>query len=220
MSEQQPPWRDELDTLLGRLVDEELSETETARLNEILRTQPEANAQYHAYLDVHEDLETQFAVPDFGALDAVTKIVEPPQPSYMRPLLAMAALVVIGFFINALVQPPAAPVTGAPERAEARPIATIKGLSGSLVYTGDRGAVQNQLAVGDQLTGGTIEGMAPDAWFELQFTDGSTVMISGFSMLTFSDDGQKKLRLKEGGFTAKVMPQPRDKPMLVQTRTA
>ena len=220
MSEQQPPWRDELDTLLGRLVDEELSETETARLNEILRTQPEANAQYHAYLDVHEDLETQFAVPDFGALDAVTKIVEPPQPSYTRPLLAMAALVVIGFFINALVQPPAAPVTGAQERAEARPIATIKGLSGSLVYTGDRGAVQNQLAVGDQLTGGTIEGMAPDAWFELQFTDGSIVMISGFSMLTFSDDGQKKLRLKEGGFTANVMPQPRDKPMLVQTRTA
>ena len=215
MSEQQPPWRDELDTLLGRLVDEELSETETARLNEILRTQPEAKAQYHAYLDVHEDLETQFTVPDFGALDAVTKIVEPPQPFYTRPLLAMAALVVIGFFINALVQPPAAP-----ERAEVRPIATIKGLSGSLVYTGDRGAVQNQLAVGDLLTGGTIEGMAPDAWFELQFTDGSTVMISGFSMLTFSDDGQKKLRLKEGGFTANVMPQPKDKPMLVQTRTA
>ena len=220
MNEQQPPWRDELDTLLGRLVDEELSETETARLNEILRTQPEAKAQYHAYLDVHENLETQFAVPDFGALDAVTKIVEPPQPSYTRPLLAMAALVVIGFFINALVQPPALPVTGAPERAEVRPIATIKGLSGSLVYTGDRGAVQNQLAVGDQLTGGTIEGMAPDAWFELQFTDGSTVMISGFSMLTFSDDGQKKLRLKEGGFTANVMPQPKGKPMLVQTRTA
>ena len=215
MSEQQPPWRDELDTLLGRLVDEELSETETTRLNEILRNQPEAKAQYHAYLDVHEDLETQFAVPDFGALDAVTKIVEPPQPFYTRPLLAMAALVVIGFFINALVQPPAAP-----ERAEVRPIATIKGLSGSLVYTGDRGAVQNQLAVGDLLTGGTIEGMAPDAWFELQFTDGSTVMISGFSMLTFSDDGQKKLRLKEGGFTANVMPQPKDKPMLVQTRTA
>ncbi len=215
MSEQQPPWRDELDTLLGRLVDEELSETETARLNEILRNQPEAKAQYHAYLDVHEDLETQFTVPDFGALDAVTKIVEPPQPFYTRPLLAMAALVVIGFFINALVQPPAAP-----ERAEVRPIATIKGLSGSLVYTGDRGAVQNQLAVGDLLTGGTIEGMAPDAWFELQFTDGSTVMISGFSMLTFSDDGQKKLRLKEGGFTANVMPQPKDKPMLVQTRTA
>lgn len=220
MSEEQLPWRDELDTLLGRLVDEDLSETETARLNEILRTQPEAKAQYHAYLDVHEDLETQFAVPDFGALDAVTKIVEPPQPSYTRPLLAMAALVVIGFFINAFVQPPAAPVTAAPERAEVRPIATIKGLSGSLVYTGDRGAVQNQLAVGDQLTGGTIEGMAPDAWFELQFTDGSTVMISGFSMLTFSDDGQKKLRLKEGGFTANVMPQPKDKPMLVQTRTA
>ena len=223
MSEQQPPWREELDTLLGRLVDEELSETEAARLNEILRRHPEAKAEYHAYLDVHADLEAQLSVPDFSALDAATKIVEPPQPSYTRPLLAMAALVLIGFFINALVQPPtplAPSVPGALERAEVRPIATIKGLSGSLVYTGDRGTVQNQLAVGDQLTGGTIEGMAPDAWFELQFTDGSSVMISGYSMLTFSDDGQKKLRLKEGGFTANVMPQPKDKPMLVQTRTA
>ena len=50
--------------------------------------------------------------------------------------------------------------------------------------------------MGDQLAGGTIEGMAPDAWFELQFTDGSTVMISGFSMLTFSDDGQKSFGLR------------------------
>ena len=134
MSEQQLPWRDELDTLLGRLVDEDLSETEAARLNEILRTQPEAKAQYHAYLDVHEDLETQFAVPDFGALDAVTKIVEPPQPSYTRPLLAMAALVMIGFFINAFVQPPAAP-----ERAEVRPIATIKGLMIVIATNQERG---------------------------------------------------------------------------------
>ena len=46
------------------------------------------------------------------------------------------------------------------------------------------------------------------------------MMISGNSMLTFSDDGQKKLRLKEGGFSANVNPQPKGKPMLVSTRTA
>ena len=45
-------------------------------------------------------------------------------------------------------------------------------------------------------------------------------MISGNSMLTFSDDGQKKLRLMEGGFSANVKPQPKDRPLLVQTRTA
>jgi hypothetical protein len=80
--------------------------------------------------------------------------------------------------------------------------------------------VRNALKEGDSLEGGTIEGMTPDAWFELEFSDGSTVMISGNSMLTFSDDGQKKLRLKEGGFSANINPQPKDKPMLVSTRTA
>ena len=220
----QPEWRQELDELLGRLVDDALTPSDRDRLNEILRDKPEAATQYHAYLDVHEGLELQLSIPNFEALDATTKIVEPPStPSYMKPLLAMAALVLLGFFINALVQPSAAPVPPANQMAgidSDKPIARVKGLSGSLVYTGDRGAVHNDLAMGSRLSGGTIEGMTPDAWFELEFSDGSTIMISGVSMLTFSDEGQKKLRLKEGGFSANVNPQPEGKPMLVLTRTA
>ncbi len=209
MSENKQDWRKELDVLLARLIDEELNPTETARLNEILRDEPEACEEYHTYLDVHEALGEQLSAPDFTALD---KIVAPePQPSYLRPVLAMAALVAIGFFINFLM-------TQSAQKPVA--IAKVKALSGSLVYTGDRGLVRNALKEGDSLEGGTIEGMTPDAWFELEFDDGSTVMISGNSMLTFSDDGQKKLRLQEGGFSANVKPQPKDRPMLVQTRTA
>ena len=208
MSEKKQTWQDELDTLLARLVDEELSATDTKRLNEILSDNPAARDQYHAYMDVHEALQEQFSIPDFTALD---KVVTPePEPSYRRPILAMAALVMIGFFINFLVREP----------AQVEPIAKVRGLSGSLIYTGDRGIVRKDLKEGDSLEGGTIEGMTPDAWFELEFSDGSIVMISGNSMLTFSDDGQKKLRLKEGGFSANVNPQPKDKPMLVSTRTA
>ncbi|SVB29393.1 uncharacterized protein METZ01_LOCUS182247, partial [marine metagenome] len=185
-----------------------MSTTDTKRLNEILSDNPAARDQYHAYMDVHEALQEQFSIPDFTALD---KVVTPePEPSYRRPILAMAALVMIGFFINFLVREP----------AQVEPIAKVRGLSGSLIYTGDRGIVRKDLKEGDSLEGGTIEGMTPDAWFELEFSDGSIVMISGNSMLTFSDDGQKKLRLKEGGFSANVNPQPKDKPMLVSTRTA
>ena len=217
MSEKKQTWQDELDTLLARLVDEELSTTDTKRLNEILSDNPAARDQYHAYMDVHEALQEQFSIPDFTALD---KVVTPePEPSYRRPILAMAALVMIGFFINFLVREPAQPPV-AGKRAEVEPIAKVRGLSGSLIYTGDRGIVRKDLKEGDSLEGGTIEGMTPDAWFELEFSDGSIVMISGNSMLTFSDDGQKKLRLKEGGFSANVKPQPKDRPMLVQTRTA
>ena len=243
MSEKKQTWQDELDTLLARLVDEELSTTDTKRLNEILSDNPAARDQYHAYMDVHEALQEQFSIPDFTALD---KVVTPePGPSYWRPILAMAALVMIGLFINFLVQrteqkklvaswtmvkkaEEALEKTTAKAKresielqlAEVKPIAKIKALSGSLVYTGDRGLVRKDLKEGDSLVGGTIEGMTPAAWFELEFSDGSTVMISGNSMLTFSDDGQKKLRLKEGGFSANVNQQPKDKPMLVSTRTA
>ena len=97
------------------------------------------------------------------------------------------------------------------------PIATITGLKGSLLWTGNQGELVLDMHVGRELTGGTIEGLAPDSWFELQFQDGSIVTISGTSMLTFADVGQKKLRLKQGAFTADVVPQPVGKPMMIQT---
>jgi ferric-dicitrate binding protein FerR (iron transport regulator) len=99
-------------------------------------------------------------------------------------------------------------------------VARITGLSGSLAWIGDGGRIVRDLSVGTELSGGTIEGMAPDSWFELEFEDHTTVMISGTSVLTFSDDGQKKFHLKQGTFSANVMPQQPGKPMLLNTRTA
>jgi hypothetical protein len=89
-----------------------------------------------------------------------------------------------------------------------------------MIWTGDRGQIMREVEVGTELAGGTIEGLSPDSWFELQFNDGSQVTISGASMLTFSDDGQKRLRLREGRMSADVSPQPDGKPMVIQTRTA
>ena len=45
-------------------------------------------------------------------------------------------------------------------------------------------------------------------------------MISGTSLLTFADIGQKKMRLREGRLSANVEPQPVGKPMLIHTRSA
>ncbi|MCH2370256.1 MAG: FecR family protein [Pirellulales bacterium] len=99
-------------------------------------------------------------------------------------------------------------------------IARVTGLNGDLIWTGDRGQIVRSPKVGMELAGGTIEGLAPDSWFELRFNDGSTVMISGSSLLTFGDDGQKVLRLREGHLSGKVSPQPKGKPMVVSTRSA
>ena len=124
--------------------------------------------------------------------------------------MAIAAAAAIVVIANVLLLRPE------PEKR----IARITGLSGSLQWTGDNGRVVHDLNLGAELPGGTVEGMTPESWFELQFNDGSAVTISGNSTLTFSDLGQKKLYLKEGSISAQVKPQRKDKPMLVFTRSA
>jgi hypothetical protein len=210
-------WNEELDALLGKLVDEDLTVAEKARLNETLQTGPEVRDYYHEYLDLHGALEEHIGIPDFSSLNAV---IDPDSKEESKPASipfgnwgwAVAAAVVIGLFIQFFW-----------ERPEARPelpIAQITKLSGPLLWTGNGGQVNRNLQAGSPLFGGTIEGMAPDAWFELKFNDGSQVVISGNSMLTISDLGQKELRLREGSFSANVMTQPKGKPMLVRTRSA
>jgi hypothetical protein len=217
MNEEERLWKDELDTLLGKLVDENLTAAEKARLNEILQAEPGAREFYHEYLDLHGALEERLGVQDFSPLNAV---IDPDTEEEIKPVFfpfgnwgwAVAAALVIGLFI---------PFFG--EQPEARlelPIAQITKLSGPLLWTGDGGQVNRNLKVGSPLFGGTIEGMAPDAWLELECNDGSKVVISGNSMLTISDLGQKELRLREGSFSANVVPQPKGKPMLVRTRSA
>ena len=134
-----------------------------------------------------------------------------------RVLCAAAAAIIVALATRLYFQHPEGPER--PPHA-ARPIATITGLSGSLQWTGDGGRVFHDLSVGTGLPGGTIEGMEPGSWFELEFNDGSTVTISGSSVLTFSDDGQKKLYLKEGSVSGDVNHQPTGRPMLIYTRSA
>ena len=217
MKEQEKIWKEELDALLGKLVDDGLTVADKSRLNKILQTEAGAREFYHEYLDIHGALEERLGVPDFSPLNAV---IDPKTKEESKPASipfgnwgwAVAAAVVIGLFIQFSGQQP--------EAKPELPIAQITKLSGPLLWTGNGGQVNRNLQAGSKLFGGTIEGMAPDAWFELEFNDGSQVVIAGNSMLTISDLGQKELRLREGSFSANVMPQPKGKPMLVRTRSA
>jgi hypothetical protein len=96
-------------------------------------------------------------------------------------------------------------------------IATISNMSGPALWTGDAGVMQD-LKAGMSLSGGTLEGTSPKSWVELKFNDGSLITLSGDSMLTFSERGQKELFLKHGGLSADVKPQ--KQPMLIHTRSA
>jgi ferric-dicitrate binding protein FerR (iron transport regulator) len=149
-----------------------------------------------------------------AAAPAANRIVPLPDRSLWRPttrvVLAVAASIALAFLASSYFQP----------AAGERPIATVSGLSGALQWTGSGGRVVRDFQVGTELPGGTIEGLAPGSWIELTFKDGSTVSISGDSSLTLSDNGQKKLHLKEGSMSANVTPQPAGRPMLIHTRAA
>ena len=119
---------------------------------------------------------------------------------------AAAAVLIAGFFA---LRPDVDP-----------PIATITELNGALLWTGDGGQVVRDLEVGSSLRGGTLESLSADSWSVLTFRDGSTVTISGQSVLTVSEPQQKELYLREGSLSASVTAQPDGRPMLIRTPTA
>ena len=217
--------------LIDRHLRGELDEAEKERLAELLDSNAAARQEFVEH--VQWDTEFAEAVRESGhsprdedilaAERATTDAKSASKPTFLRLMLAAAAVVIVALSAGLIYQL-ASPESGrlnanklTKERRVSEFIARITGLSGSLIWTGDRGQIVRDVKVGTELAGGTIEGMAPDSWFELQFNDGSTVMISGSSMLTFADIGQKKLRLREGIFSANVVAQPRGKPMLIHT---
>jgi hypothetical protein len=220
--------------LVERHLRGELSDAEKERLAELL----DSDVTVRQTFVEHVQWDTRFsevlreggdaqADPNAAVVETATT---PPEWSskltFMKILLAVSAVAIVALLAGLSYQRSntnrrIAEIKKSNQSPVAEPpIARIIGLSGTLIWTGDRGQVVRDVQVGTKLPGGTIEGMAPDSWFELEFNDGSTMMISGTSTVTFADVGQKVLRLREGILSANVVPQPADKPMLIYTRSA
>jgi len=196
----------------------ELNESEQEQLCRLLDSD---SAARKAFVD-QAQLETQIA-------EVISSESKSPQPSIptiettnsngqlwsgiTKAIFAIAALALVAIAIQSFSSPNR--VSGSTPQ-----IATITASSGPIQWTGNGGRVFRNLEVGSKLSGGTIDALAPESWFELKFNDGSQIAISGNSMLTFSDYGQKELHLKGGSFSASVEPQPAGKPMLIHTRSA
>ena len=217
----------DLENLIAAWLDGRISEAESESLQQELRESAEARATFNTFaqLDavIREVADTEGVGAILQASGSSVSIPKRATPPYARALLAIAAGIIIALTAVLYFQPMKA----------GRNIVRIKGLNGTLTWIGDGGQMvqgsdspqtptrwSNVLSKGAELPGGTIEGMAPDSWFELEFHDGSIGMISGDSILTFSDQGQKELRLKQGRFSASVVPQPAGKPMLIHTPSA
>ncbi len=217
----------DLENLIAAWLDGCISEAESESLQQELRESAEARAAFNTFAQLdavlHEVADTEGVGAISQASGSSVSIPKRATPPYARALLAIAAGIIIALTAVLYFQPMKA----------GHNIVWIKGLNGALIWIGDGGQMiqgsdspqtptrwSNVLNKGAELPGGTIEGMAPDSWFELEFHDGSIGMISGDSILTFSDQGQKELRLKQGLFSADVRPQPEGKPMLIHTPAA
>ena len=209
--------------LLLRHLEGRLTAEERAQVNDWLRTDPQARAflrelaeQAVMIADLErEALGRQEVLHEHGAMMPAASSIVPmpgrtPASTFARTLLAIAASIIMALGASLYFQA----VHNEPH------IAKVAGISGAVQWTGNGGRVLRELSLGTELSGGTIEGLAPGSWFELEFKDGSTVEIFGNAVLTFSENGQKKLHLKEGSLSANVKPQPPGRPMLIHTRSA
>ena len=198
--------------------DQTLGDDEIKDLDQILATDSEAREVFMRETNLIaalEDVAVDESAKEIGFFDRPTASQEKQRSS--KPFWTKMAF---GAMIAASIVILLVATVFFSRQAEDRFIATIVGLSGPLQWTGDGGQVRADLDVGMKLSGGTIDGLTHDSWFALVFRDGSKVVISGNSMLAFSDAGQKKLHLKLGTLSADVEPQPEGFPMLIHTPTA
>lgn len=76
----------ELDSLLAKVVEDELSATERGRLDEMLLANPNTREIYRQYVDVHCSLQEHLALPDFSAMNqAIEAVSEPAGKKTSRP---------------------------------------------------------------------------------------------------------------------------------------
>ena len=217
----------DLENLIAAWLDGRISEAESESLQQELRESAEARATFNTFTQLDAVIREVADTESVGAIlqtsGSGVSIPKRSTPPYARALLAIAAGIVIAVTATVYYQ----------YVNKGRNIAHVTGLNGALTWIGDGGelvqasgtsqvptAWANVLGEDRELSGGTIEGTAADSWFELKFHDRSTAMIFGKSNLTFSDLGQKVLHLKEGRFSATVVPQPAGKPLVIQTPVA
>jgi len=227
--------------LLEQYIDGTLADDDAGRLRILLRDSAEARAMLRSLATIDFGLQDIAATADADSCGSLREPIEDENTDtilsertaalwtsrttkVMGALLAVATLIIVTLSATLYFQRPSAkrPVEEitAQRPSAGQPIAKLTGLSGPLQWTGDGGRVSYDLSVGLELAGGTVEGLAPGSWCKLEFNDGSTATISGNSMLTFSDHGQKILHLKQGNLSSNVKPQPPGKPMLIYTRSA
>lgn len=207
-------WQD----LIQRHLDGITSDEEVKKLSDKLESCSETRTLYLKLQHLHSTLmndefsEPSKTEPEHRILKLISDLEQSNRILKRRRILvtlasiAAAVLVILSSWLLWNSQP---------ER-----IVEITSIQGAVQWTGDGGNVIEALEHGGLLTGGTIETRSVSSFVELRFRDGSTLSVSGGSVLTLADDGQKKLYLRSGILSADVKKQQEQYPMIVVTPAA
>lgn len=191
-----------LEELLTRLVDEVITPDEFRILESLLDGDEAAQRRYLHYLSLHSELEESQLVPDLQAS------VQGQQIRWPGFAILVAAVVAVLAVIVALWPDRKMPSDVTVEKSSFREIGRIVEMNGSVMWTGDGGELIQDLDVGDRLGGGSLETLAQNSWIEIEFLDGSRIRVSGPTALTLSEGKEgKRVRLRNGVLSAKIMPQ-------------
>lgn len=212
---------DEAFQLLLRHGDGQADAAQTARVNELLRRDPEARAMLRS-LAVQAvalgDLAATRALHAPRGVAAAGKIV---RPNFARPLLALAACVALllgGAWWWRDGGGEKKPVVAASFHGPA--VVTLAETAGTVWFREAQGTELHTAEVGAALPAGVLltEGSMSSAL--LRFADGSEVALAADTELAFADEGKKQLTVRAGLVSAQVRPQPPGRPMIIRTATA
>jgi ferric-dicitrate binding protein FerR (iron transport regulator) len=197
----------ELESLCNALADGLLDESGIARLEALLKGHAEARRQYRHFMMLHASLHWDYAAAANPAPPA------PPKDAGRRwTLPALLTLVTgIALVVGGVL------ALWAPKNP---PLVEVLTLSGAVTWTDGQGMFQANPAPGTRLKSGTLATEGEGASAQVRFRDGTVLVLGGESEILFRDDGQKRLILQRGTFTAHVAPQPAGRPMLVRTPSA
>ncbi len=206
---------DELKSLIRAYADGTIDESQFQKLDNILKSDSDTRQVYLHELNLISALE-DIAIAEGAGVTQPSIVTTDQNKTTTRFGKAtsrwqlVATAVVLALMISGVSWMLRGPKT----------IGSLSELHGSMRWTGNNGEVVRDLAVGERLSGGTIELLTADSWVVFRFNDGSTVTLSGESELTISEQNRKELHLRRGSLFAEVMPQPKHSPMAVLTPSA
>lgn len=200
------------EALIQKHIDGRTDATEAAALSALLEANAEVRLLYLQLARIHATLATDFAEEPRPAIEPKQQLDRTGDtPRKRRVWLGISAVACVLVVSAAVVLTRSRPVA---------PVARLTAVSGPVQWIGDGGKVESDSLVGREVGAGSLESLSVDSWAVLEYPDGTTVTLTGRTVLALVSGSQKEMRLGHGRVSVNAARQPSGQPLLIRTPTA